>query len=346
MNKFKTTFFGFLGFLAGQLIVGTIGILFYIFLTKDSIILNIILFIQYVIISALVLTLLDYFRRTKLVDKPLNDIVSATEKMARGDFSVRLKHTNEYTDYDKVDIIKDHLNYMAEELSKSEVLKNDFISNVSHELKTPLAGIKNYVNLLKSKSISDEEKEKYLDNLENLCGRLSNLITNILKLNKLENQSVLPNKESVNVSELLQNKLISIIDIIETKNINLELDIDENIVINTDESNIEIIFNNLISNAIKFTSENGTIDISLKNENGTLIFKVRDTGCGMSKDTGKHIFDKFYQGDTTHSKEGNGLGLPLVKRVVDLMGGFIEVNSVENEGSTFIVGIKEIKDVE
>ena len=242
--------------------------------------------------------------------------------------------------------LRNSINNMTQELRESEKLKNDFISNVSHELKTPLAGIKNYVNLLKSKSISDEEKEKYLDNLENLCGRLSNLITNILKLNKLENQSVLPNKESVNVSELLQNKLISIIDIIETKNINLELDIDENIVINTDESNIEIIFNNLISNAIKFTSENGTIDISLKNENGTLIFKVRDTGCGMSKDTGKHIFDKFYQGDTTHSKEGNGLGLPLVKRVVDLMGGFIEVNSVENEGSTFIVGIKEIKDVE
>ena len=124
---------------------------------------------------------------------------------------------------------------------------------------------------------------------------------------------------------------------------NLECDIEEDLYINSEESYLELIWNNLISNAIKFTENNGKINISLKKINEDYIVKVKDSGCGMDKNTGEHIFDKFYQGDTSHSKEGNGLGLALVKKVIDVLGGTISVESEVNVGTTFVVTIKEVK---
>jgi len=276
-----------------------------------------------------------------MVKNPLYDILYATKQMSKGNFNIYLKTNHSYTDYDEFDLIKEDLNKMAQELSKNEVLKNDFIANVSHELKTPISVIKNYAKLLNNNNLSKEDKTKYLENLQNACDKLNNLITNILKLNKLENQQLNPTLKKLNISELLENQIISFESILEKKEITLNCDIQENLFINSEESYLEIIFNNLISNAIKFSNQKGVIDISLTSINNNFIVKIKDYGCGMDSETGKHIFDKFYQGDTSHASEGNGLGLALVKKVIDIIGGSISVESKLNEGTTFIVTVKE-----
>jgi len=276
-----------------------------------------------------------------MVKNPLYDILYATKQMSKGNFNIYLKTNHSYTDYDEFDLIKEDLNKMAQELSKNEVLKNDFIANVSHELKTPISVIKNYAKLLNNNNLSKEDKTKYLENLQNACDKLNNLIKNILKLNKLENQQLNPTLKKLNISELLENQIISFESILEKKEITLNCDIQENLFINSEESYLEIIFNNLISNAIKFSNQKGVIDISLTSINNNFIVKIKDYGCGMDSETGKHIFDKFYQGDTSHASEGNGLGLALVKKVIDIIGGSISVESKLNEGTTFIVTVKE-----
>ena len=276
-----------------------------------------------------------------MVKNPLYDILYATKQMSKGNFKIYLKTNHSYLDYDEFDLIKEDLNKMAQELSKNEVLKNDFIANVSHELKTPISVIKNYAKLLNNNNLQKEDKTKYLENLQNACDKLNNLITNILKLNKLENQQLNPTLKKLNISELLENQIISFESILEKKEITLNCDIQENLFINSEESYLEIIFNNLISNAIKFSNQKGVIDISLTSINNNFIIKIKDYGCGMDSETGKHIFDKFYQGDTSHASEGNGLGLALVKKVIDIIGGSISVESKLNEGTTFIVTVKE-----
>ena len=170
--------------------------------------------------------------------------------------------------------------------------------------------------------------------------KLSELITNILKLNKLENQQLLPENETFDLAELVRTSLLTYENLIDKKEIVLECDIDE-IQLSGGESLVELIVNNLLSNAVKFTERGGKVQVSLKDEGENAVIKVKDSGCGISKEVGKHIFDKFYQGDTSHSSEGNGLGLALVKKVIDIIGGEIAVESKVGEGSTFTVKLKK-----
>ena len=165
------------------------------------------------------------------------------------------------------------------------------------------------------------------------------LFSNILKLNKLENQRLIPDIKEFNLSESLINQVLMYEELIEKKNITLDCDIEEDLIITSEESYLEIVWNNLMSNAIKFTKD--TIKVTLKKENNKYIINFIDNGIGMDKNTGMHIFDKFYQGDTSHSKEGNGLGLPLVKEVINILGGEISVSSELGKGSNFEIVIKE-----
>ena len=276
------------------------------------------------------------------ITKLSNEILEVTKLMTRGNFKVSLKTKHTYNDYDAYDMIKEDLNKMAKELSKSEMLKNDFIANVSHEIKTPLAVINSYAKVLSDSSISEDERKKYLHNLQLSCNKLNTLVTNILKLNKLENQKLLPKFTSFNLSELLSDQILQFEELLEKKNIELICDIEDDLMINSEKNYLEIVFNNLMSNAIKFSHNSGIINISLKKQDDkyTIIFK--DNGCGMDSETGKHIFDKFYQADTSHSKEGNGLGLALVKKVIDIIGGKISVESEIGVGTTFTIVIKEV----
>ena len=292
-----------------------------------------------VLFLALVCTVIDGIRRKITVDRPVENISDATARIAAGDFSVRIQTSHPYGRYDEFDCIADNINTMAAELSKTKVLHTDFVSNVSHELKTPLAIIQNYSQAIKGDNLDDETRKRYADVLVSTSKRLTALVTNILKLNRLENQQIRTEPKSIRLNEMLAQSVLAFEDSIEAKGLELECDLDE-ITIFSDPDYLEIVWSNLISNAIKFTEPNGKIFISLKEEGGAAVVKVSDAGCGISAETGRHIFDKFYQGDTSHAQEGNGLGLALVKKVIDVLGGEISVESQLGKGSTFIVRLR------
>ena len=282
---------------------------------------------------------IDYVRRKNLVDRPVKRITEATEKIMQGDFSVRIQpmHGAGVNGFNQIAAA---VNAMAKELSGTETLRTDFIANVSHELKTPLAVMGNYATMLQRPGVTDEERCEYAKSISEATRRLAQLITNILKLNKLENQQIFPQSQEYDLGEQLCGCLLQFEDAWERKELNIETDIEENVRIRSDGELLSLVWNNLISNAVKFTPHGGTILVSLKTENDLVSVSVRDTGCGMNPEVGQHIFEKFYQGDTSHATQGNGLGLALVKRVVDILGGEIAVESVCGQGSTFTVKFK------
>lgn len=324
-------------FLTTIFIVATSFVTYEIVKRQSPQIISIALIITSLEIS-LLLTFADVIRRKIMIERPLKEILKATEKIASGDFSVRLEPKHPYGSYDEYDLIKEYLNIMASDLSKSEILKSDFISNVSHEIKTPVAVIKNY-SLLLEKENDPEKRAQYRRELVRASNRLSNLVGNILKLNKLENQELIVEKKAFRLDGALEEAIVAFESQIEKKELELECDLEE-ISIVSSESHLEIVWNNLISNAIKFTEKGGKIGVSCKWVDGMATVEISDTGCGIDAETGKHIFDKFYQGDTSHSGEGNGLGLALVKRVIDTLGGEISVKSELGKGTTFTVRLK------
>ena len=308
--------------------------------TQNLSLIAILILIEVIILAAFC-TLFDWIRRKIMVDIPTKKILQATEKIAEGDFSTRLEIKHEYGKYNQYDLIMENLNKMVTELQKNEVLKTDFISNVSHEIKTPLAVIQNYSTLLQDETLDSETRKNYSKTLISASKRITDLITNILKLNKLENQEIQEKHEAFNLTEALAESVVEFETIIEKKNLELNCDFDE-VTIFSSKSLLEIVWNNLISNAIKFTPDGGKIDITLKRKDKNVEIKVSDTGCGMTSETGSKIFEKFYQGDTSHSTQGNGLGLALVKKVIDILGGEIVVQSEINKGSTFIIVLKDV----
>ena len=342
MKHWQYTLLGYSGFVIASAICTTLAILTYSKISDKNVFLIALILVLVTVFSATILAFLDHFRRKIMIDKPVNEILKATDKITKGDFSIKLTPTHSYECLDEFDIIKENLNNMANELSKSEILKTDFIANVSHEIKTPINVIQSYAKLLENKNLKEEEKKKYLHALNASCYKLNSLITNILKLNKLENNKLLPEYTKFNLSEVLTNQILQFETILEEKNINLICNIEENLYINSEESYMEIIFNNLMSNAIKFSNIDGTIEVDLKKENDLYVVSVKDNGIGMDEETGKRIFDKFYQGDTSHSSEGNGLGLSLVKKIIDVMGGSIQVESEKGVGTTFVIKVKEV----
>ncbi len=281
----------------------------------------------------------DYIRRKITVERPVKQITAAAEKIMQGDFSARVPPIHG-AGTDGFNQIGSAINKMAQELSGTETLRTDFIANVSHELKTPLAVMGNYATMLQRPGITEEERCEYAKSISEAARKLAQLITNILKLNKLENQQIFPQPKEFDLGEQLCECLLVFEDTWEAKNLEIETDIEDDVRIQSDPELLSLVWNNLISNAVKFTPDGGTIGLSLKTESDSVIVQVRDTGCGMKPETGVHIFEKFYQGDTSHATQGNGLGLALVKRVVDILSGEIGVQSVYGQGSTFTVKFK------
>jgi len=280
-----------------------------------------------------------FIRRTirNTYEEPVYKLAEAARQVADGDFSVYVPtvHTSDKRDY--LDGMILDFNKMVEELGSIETLKTDFISNVSHEMKTPIAIIKNYAEMLQKGHIQEEQQKEYAKTIETASVRLSDLISNILKLNKLENQKIVSENEGYDVCRQLCVCAFRFEEIWGEKGIELEAELEDAAMVSADESLLELVWNNLISNAMKFSKPGGTVTIRQISEKEYVRVSVSDTGCGMSGDCMKHIFDKFYQGDTSHSSEGNGLGLALVKRVLELMDGDIQVTSEEGKGSTFTV---------
>ena len=282
----------------------------------------------------------EWMMRKFTVDKPIKRIREATNRMAQGDLSTRID-TSDLPAYNKdfIEIAED-FNLMARELSSTETLRTDFVSNVSHELKTPLAVMRNYAAMLKQPSLTDAERQEYAAGIDGAVERMSVLITNILKLNKLENQQLTAQPEVYDLSEQVTQCLLGFEELWEKKRLEIDPDIDEGIEVTADPELLTLVWNNLISNAVKFTEPGGTVGVSVKADGDWAVVAVSDTGCGISAETLKHIFDKFYQGDTSHATEGTGLGLALVKRVVYLAGGELNVESTVGKGSRFEVRIR------
>ena len=293
-----------------------------------------------VFMLSLVCTAVDLLRRRLTVERPVKRIIDGAQNVMDGDLSTRIAPLRGVEP--GFNVIIDYFNRMVQELSGMETLRTDFIANVSHELKTPLAVIQNYGTMLQQPNLSDEDRKDYARTVTNASQRLASLITNILKLNKLENQQIYPKKERFDLGEQLCECLLGFENAWEAKKLEIETEMEDGVNVESDPELLSLVWNNLFSNAIKFTEEGGTIGLKLHTENGHAVVEVSDTGCGISPEVGAHIFEKFYQGDTSHATQGNGLGLALVKRVVDIIGGEISVSSELGKGSTFTVRIKAV----
>ena len=297
-----------------------------------------------VIFLSFLCTVIDGVRRKYMVERPVRRIVEGASRLMRGDFSARIEPFHSIDSDAGFDVIIDCFNRMAEELSGVETLRTDFIANVSHELKTPLAVMQNYGTMLQSPDLSEAQRLEYAKAVTEQSRRLADLITNILKLNRLENQQIYPAAKRFNLGEQLAACLLNFESTWENKNIDIETDLEEEVFVQSDDELLSLVWNNLFSNALKFTEPAGSVSVSLKTEGEFATVRVSDTGCGISQETGQHIFEKFYQGDTSHATQGNGLGLALVKRVVDIVGGDISVESEVGKGSTFTVMIRRAAD--
>jgi len=312
--------------------------------TEDTVHTAAVLTFGNVVLLSLLCTLIDAVRRRFMVERPVRRIIEAADKIMKGDFSVRIKPLHRPEQGDGFDVIISYFNRMAEELSGVETLRTDFIANVSHELKTPLAVMQNYGTLLQAPELPEEQRVEYARAITGASRRLAALITNILKLNRLENQQVYPEARTFDLGEQLCECLLAFEDAWEKKGLNIETDIEDGVCVESDRELLSLVWSNLFSNAVKFTGAGGTVSLSLRGDGELAVVTVSDTGCGISPETGKHIFEKFYQGDASHAAQGNGLGLALVKRVVDIVGGSISVESRTGQGSAFTVKVRRKRD--
>lgn len=269
--------------------------------------------------------------------KVLNPVVKLSEalmEVSKGNFDIKLEGNK--SSIEELKIMSHNFNVMVNELSNIETFRSDFIANVSHEFKTPLASIEGYSMLLQDKNLTEKEKGEYTKKILSNTKRLSNLVRIILQISRLENQELILEKRKFKLDEQLRQTLLLLESKWTNKNIDLNLDLNS-ITFDGNEELLMHVWQNILDNSIKFTQDNGTITCTLKQSTDCITTIISDTGIGMSNDTKKHLFDKFYQGDKSHSSEGNGLGLALVKRIIDLCNGTIEVQSEEGKGSTFIV---------
>ncbi len=287
------------------------------------------------------LTLYTRHKIQSTYEVPMQRLAQATQKVAAGDFSVYVApiHTPDKADY--LDRMIVDFNTMVEELGSIETLKTDFFSNVSHEFKTPLAVIHSNAELLKKGLSPNDVHREQVDNILGATRRLANLIQNMLKLNKLEKQTICPVTEVYDVCAQLCSVAVQFEDAWECKNIEFDADLEDTAYVQADPGLLELVWTNLLSNAVKFTPQGGSIMLRQTRADGKIYVSVIDTGCGMDEKTVKHIYDKFYQGDTSHSTEGNGLGMALVKRILELNNADISIESTPGKGSTFTVELTE-----
>ena len=295
-----------------------------------------------VIFLSVLFTVIDAIRRKFTTEKITKYIAEAAKRLVQGDFSVRIVPVSSLSADENFNEIINCFNTMAGELAGVETLRTDFIANVSHEMKTPLSVMQNYGNLLQMPDLEESKRMEYARGVADGARRLADMMTNILKLNKLEKQQIYPKTDEYDLGEQLCECLLQFENVWEEKNIEIETEIAEDVKVSTDGELLALVWNNLFSNAFKFTPEGGKVTLVLEATEHHAIVKVKDTGCGMSVEVGAHIFEKFYQGDTSHATQGNGLGLALVKRVIDILDGEISVESAIGKGSTFVVKFRRI----
>ena len=283
------------------------------------------------LLMVFILTLAAGMGRSKL--RPMDDLVRAMHAVSRGDFSVRVDAEDVPGDMGE---LASSFNDMATELGGLELFRKDFINNFSHEFKTPIVSIRGFAKQLERDDLTDEQRREYLDIIVTESDRLANMASNVLLLSKLENQTIVTDREDYRLDEQLRRCVLLLEKQWSEKELEPDIELEEIIYCGNEEM-MNHVWVNLLNNAIKFSPRGGTLTVRLAREGDAAVCSVRDQGPGMDGDTRRRIFEKFYQGDTAHATEGNGLGLSLVKRIVDLCGGTVSVDSAPGEGSTFSV---------
>ncbi|MBQ9505867.1 MAG: HAMP domain-containing histidine kinase [Clostridia bacterium] len=283
----------------------------------------------------LLFTTISAVTRKLTVRNPIMKILRATQRIGAGDFSVRLPEKRRFRN--EYDLIFDNINTLAQELSGMETLRKDFIANVSHEFKAPLALIRSSGELLMRDDLTREDRQKYAKNVCDASKRLAEMVTNVLTLNKIENSTIVAKKDKIDLAEQLREETLLFEAVWTEKRIEPEIDAPDGMFVYADREQLGLMWRNLLSNAFKFTPEGGEVKITAKEENGHIRVSVADTGPGIPEELQERIFEKFYQGDSSHVTQGNGLGLALVKSVADLFGYRIALNSAPGCGSTFTV---------
>ncbi|MEN6328187.1 MAG: HAMP domain-containing sensor histidine kinase [Syntrophomonas sp.] len=269
---------------------------------------------------------------TKFISQPIKYISDVTREVAKGNFDIQI----DYNGNDEIGILAKNFNLMTRELKNIEYLRKDFITSVSHELKTPISSIQGFAEIIKDNHLSPEKFNEYTDIIIEEAKRLNKLSSNILKLSKLENQLIHNKKARFSLDEQVRRTILLFEEQWSKKNLILEINLDK-VDFEGDEELIQQLWMNLIANAVKFSYDNGTVDISLQQNDYSIIVVIRDEGIGIAEGSKPRIFEKFYQGDTAHSGRGNGLGLAIVKRIIEICNGSISFESEEGAGTCFTV---------
>lgn len=267
--------------------------------------------------------------------RPLRELIAATKTVAKGDFSVQLKSEGQIGEMAE---LIDSFNLMTQELSGIEMFRSDFINTFSHEFKTPIVSIRGFAKQLKNENLTAEERREYTDIIIAESERLTKLSANILLLSKLEHQTILSDLTEFSLAEQIRSDILLLEKQWSKKNLDIDPDLAEVMYYGNAEI-LSQLWVNLLSNAIKFTPDGGKIEIILTQDSNYVKIVIRDNGVGMSAETLQHVFEKFYQGDHSHAAEGNGLGLALVRRIVELCGGSISIESEEGNGTSVYVAL-------
>lgn len=283
------------------------------------------------IISIIIGTIISFFM-SHFPLRPLHTLIRAIHEVSAGNYDVKihLEHPKEFQE------LSECFNQMTEELAGTEMFRSDFINNFSHEFKTPIVSILGFAKLLKSQKLDARQSREYLDIIIEESRRLSELSSTVLNLSKVESLTLLTDKTSYSLSEQIREAILLLESKWSKKQIDFDIDMEE-VMITASRPLLKQVWMNLLDNAVKFSPSAGCIAVTLRSDNGDAVFAVKDQGEGMDDKIRKYIFDKFYQGDTSHHMEGNGLGLPLVKRILELHKGSISVKSQTGKGSVFIV---------
>lgn len=266
------------------------------------------------------------------ISEPIIRISNSAKAVAKGDFSVKM----DYKGNDEIGVLAQNFNLMTAELGNMVYLRKDFISSVSHELKTPIASIQGFAEMLQDQDLSEEDFQSYTSIIIEEAKRLSHLSSNMLRLSKLDHQFIPEHTKPFSLDEQIRKTIVLLEEKWSKKNLELNIDLAE-IAYTGDEALIQQIWLNLLENAIKFSAESGRIYIQAKKTPNNVLVEIKDQGIGISKIDQARIFEKFFQGDKSHSKEGSGLGLAIVKKIVDIYAGEVKVESELDQGTSFVV---------
>ncbi|MBQ8195847.1 MAG: HAMP domain-containing histidine kinase [Oscillospiraceae bacterium] len=289
------------------------------------------------VIASVIIGGLLSFIAWNIILHPLNELIKATRRVTRGDYSAHLdmgwyeKHTVK-----ELSQLISNFNEMTTQLSTTELFRKDFTSNFSHEFKTPLVSIRGFARQLYDGDLTPEQQREFSKIILDETEYLTALASNSLLLTNLENRDIVTEKTTFSLDEQLRNCMLSLEPLWSEKNIDIDMELDE-VQFHWNEQLLAHVWHNLFDNAVKFTPENGSITVSCIKDGGVITIRVRDSGPGIPADALPHIFERFYQADTSHATKGNGLGLPLVKRIVKLCGGLISVLSETDKGTEFTV---------